>query len=440
MISAQFVAVAQDAFPSAVPPRLLFTIPAGETGRIYLKVVHADGATAYNLTGCQLLLTVENANPSRPPLISHQATVTDAVNGLAYFDVAVGDTANAELGQYQGDVWLTDANFTPNKRFQVVGAGLFLVQPALGVPDQPVTTGTAFPPIAIGPPGFAVFDPTVNYAVGQAVSYFVGGSWGIYQCSVATTAGDLPTDTTHWIQLSSGTGLPGVTTADNGKALMVRAGAWTPSRILASDVVPPFAITSFNVPAGIEFGATLVNPSGTVGYNRTPVSAQVTDGTLTDTLSSPFTAWSLTHTYGPASAINQFVTFTASAVGDDGGTPSTSASTYIGLGRAYWGMVDDPGSGGYTSAFANALASNRLQTGRGASYAFGSGDGVKYPFLVIPVAWGDFAALVDQNQDSLSFTKVASAVNVVNGQSVNVPCNFYRIDAQPVSAITVAGS
>ena len=126
-----------------------FSVPAGETSSIPIVVVHADG-TPFDLTACQLLLTVKQGGVT---LVSHQATFDSIPEGKGHFPLEVGDTL-ALLGKYDLDIWLTDATDPERpKRFAVVKTSPFRVTAAQGQPNQDVTVPAAQAPLAKGDKG-----------------------------------------------------------------------------------------------------------------------------------------------------------------------------------------------------------------------------------------------------------------------------------------------
>lgn len=141
---ASITGYALDSFGADPRTPQALSIPCGETGTINIAVKHRD-ATALNLAGGQLLLTVR----AGAVLVSRQATITDAANGLASFPLVIADTS-AITGSYQWDVWYTDAS---GNRYQVCPVGSFVVTPADGAPAQPVTVPTSQTPLAQGPTG-----------------------------------------------------------------------------------------------------------------------------------------------------------------------------------------------------------------------------------------------------------------------------------------------
>lgn len=82
--------------------------------------------------------------------------------------------------------------------------------------------------------------------------------------------------------------------------------------LTADDIAPGFAINSFTCSTcgTYETGFTVASPTNfTAAYTSTPTSASISDGTNTDTLTTPFTSGSLAFSYTGAA------TFTLTAVG-----------------------------------------------------------------------------------------------------------------------------
>jgi hypothetical protein len=115
---------------------------------------------------------------------------------------------------------------------------------------------------------------------------------------------------------------------------------------------PTFSITSFTCStcATVEIGATVASPTNfTAAYSITPSSASISDGTNTDTLTTPFTSGSLAHSYTLTSA--GAVTFTLTAVG-----PTTqTASKAINWEPRVFGGVGTAGATGATASGTSAI-------------------------------------------------------------------------------------
>ncbi len=100
--------------------------------------------------------------PERPPIISHQATITDDAGGLCYVPVVSGDTVPSgtaiAAGYYDVDVWAEDVD---GNRLPLAFGQMF-ISPAVTLPgtlvtplpeQEPLAQGPAGPPGADGPAG-----------------------------------------------------------------------------------------------------------------------------------------------------------------------------------------------------------------------------------------------------------------------------------------------
>jgi len=127
-----------------------------------------------------------------------------------------------------------------------------------------------------------------------------------------------------------------------GQAVTVNAGG----QITA--VGNPFSATFGCTQCGtyeIGYGG-ITAASGTISYANpsVPTSASVSDGTNTDTLTTPFTSWTLSHTY------TTNTTFTLTAVGNAQGITPTQSIVFAP--RSYGGT----GTGGATGATASGTS------------------------------------------------------------------------------------
>jgi hypothetical protein len=119
----------------------------------------------------------------------------------------------------------------------------------------------------------------------------------------------------------------------------------------------PFAITSFSGCSNVELGTSVVNPSFTAGYTTMPASANITntEGIGSPlTLTSPFTAGTVTGTFVHASTAT--TTFTLSATQ---GTTQTTSCLEQWLPAIFAGI----GSGGATNSVTASGTTAILSTG-----------------------------------------------------------------------------
>ena len=141
-----------------------------------------------------------------------------------------------------------------------------------------------------------------------------------------------------------------VPVSDNGTSFVCQ-------QLTLDQIAPAFAITGFTCStcSGYEVGQTVASPTTfTAGYTSTPASASISDGTHTDTLSSPFTSGLLAYSYELNSP--GAVTYTLTAVGATTKTATQSSSwnwrTFYGVGTC--GATSATASG--TSAVLNGSA------------------------------------------------------------------------------------
>ncbi len=216
--------VAFDDVNPVARPRHALSIAEGETGEIPFTQYHANGSSLYDLTNCIVLWTVWSKSKEEP-LISRQLDVSSL--GVGAFLIEVGDTLGYR-GTYKHDVWLTDKNFDPYKRFQVCGVATLIIGEGLGKPDQEVTVPPQQLPLGQGPAGTGIYDNDASYVVGSIVAYTVLGITTFYVC-IANTTGNLPTDATFWTALQVGISTVSVTsplTGDGSSGSPISAAAF----------------------------------------------------------------------------------------------------------------------------------------------------------------------------------------------------------------------
>lgn len=179
--------------PRSIQP---LSTPAGETGQFNIAVIHCNG-TIFDLTGCQLTLTVEHKDTATV-FISRQATLLNAVAGTAYFPFVVADTVGTN-GVYDYDVWLTDAS---GNRYQVIPVSPFNVLRARGLPNQPVTVPATQAPLALGPNlgSVATFGDLPPPASKAWLSFVVQSDGAIYY-----------SNGTAWLSIAGSASVTGIT-------------------------------------------------------------------------------------------------------------------------------------------------------------------------------------------------------------------------------------
>lgn len=204
-------------------------------------------------------------------------------------------------------------------------------------------------------------------------------------------------------------------------------------QLTQDDILPAFAINSFtcNICGVVEAGSTTSSPaSGAASYSSLPASASVSDGTNTDTLSTPFTAWSLAHTYCTVGQGVGSTTFTLTAVA----ATTKTATQVVNCEPRYFGGV---GSAGATSSvtasgttavlstsdvLASAGISNN-QVGSVIGCYTGSGGGTQYIYLLLI---GGSHTFIDNNTGFAMTFNTPTAVSFVNQFGVTVSTFLYQ--------------
>jgi hypothetical protein len=152
----------------------LISFAVGETVNINLTVLDPNTGLAKDLTAQAVIMTINCYNTSGIAIpISRQATITNAVAGLATIPIASGDTyisasSICRTGQTAADLWVQDVS--GNR--QDLGYGTVNITPAVGYPNAPITPLPSQLPLAQGSlnPTQAtqlanVVSPTPNLAV-----------------------------------------------------------------------------------------------------------------------------------------------------------------------------------------------------------------------------------------------------------------------------------
>lgn len=163
--------------------------------------------------------------------------------------------------------------------------------PILGQSINP-TTNITWPRITVtsGVPTQAC--TTANYGQPYQITGVTPNQWG--SCG-----------TDGWALRGTSSGVTASYNPVSGNLIAFLNGA-------ATSIGPPFSASFGCSQCGTwEIGYSISSASGTISYANPslPTSASVSDGTNTDTLSTPFTSWVLTHTY------NTNTTFTLTALG-----------------------------------------------------------------------------------------------------------------------------
>lgn len=194
----------------------------------------------------------------------------------------------------------------------------------------------------------------------------------------------------------------------------------------------PFTINTFtcNVCGTVEIGFTTASPaSGSLSYSNptTPTSASVFDGANTATLSTPFTSWSLAHTYA-SSTIGASTTFTATALGNAQTKTATQSVTWQ---PRYFGGVGAPGATSSVTASGTTavLSTTDVLTSAGlADSQVGSVIGTYSPSgqSIYLLLRGGSHTFTDNNTGFAMAFNSPTAVTFVNQYGVSVSMFLYQ--------------
>lgn len=242
----------------------------------------------------------------------------------------------------------------------------------------------------------------------------------------------LQANLTTWLTWSGGGGGGGLPPLSGIDGSVVREGepgaTVTFQRLTFDDIDPAFSVTAF---AGVftqtkELGDNITDPAFTASYSAALSALTINDGAGALPITLPGALNAFAYDGGasglPArgytrSAINAVVTWTLSAT-KQGGPTRTATVAAAWRPRVYYSIVVEPGS--LNQAFITALASQRLQSALGNTYAFGAGASNKRIYIAWPNAFGSPASIKDQNGFTFPMSRVATAVAVTNGFSVLV--------------------
>ncbi len=217
---------------------------------------------------------------------------------------------------------------------------------------------------------------------------------------------------------------PGLAPAMAGAAshVLVDDGNTEPTwRQLTMDDIAPAFNASLSGGGTLEVGNSVVNPAFTASYTGGPATAATitdNDGNPPLTLSSPFTAGTMPHTYSKT-ANNASVTFTLSA--SKGAINDTAQASYAWRPRVYYG-VSSNGSGN-SEAFIEALASSALASSRATSLSVNAGSG-EYIYYAYPASYG--AATFTVGGFEGGFDLISATISVTNAHGVTQDYRLYR--------------
>lgn len=185
----------------------------------------------------------------------------------------------------------------------------------------------------------------------------------------------------------------------------------------------------------VEIGATVTNPAFTASYTGGPAtSASITDSESNPalTLSSPYTAGTMPHSYNK-STNNASVSFTLSA--HKGSIVDTSQVSYAWRPRAYWGVSSN--ASGSNEAFIEALSSSALAASRATTLSLTAGTG-EYIYYAYPASYG--AATFTVGGFEGGFDLVSALIVVTNTNGVTQNYRLYRSTNPSLGATTVVVS
>jgi hypothetical protein len=281
--------------------------------------------------------------------------------------------------------------------------------PLLGQSINP-TTNITWPRITVtsGVPAQAC--TTANYGQPYQVTGVTPNQWG--SCG-----------TDGWALRGTSSGVTASYNPASGNLIAFVSGS-------AVSIGPPFSATFGCSQCGVwEIGYSISSASGTISYVNpsVPTSASVSDGTNTDTLTTPFTSWSLAHTY------NTNTTFTLTALGNGQTITQTqnfvlTNCTFSGVGiggTATGATASGAGTGDQcvfeTSTLSGAtatLSSNPL----GNTYtnqSFSLNPSGQYMYLLLTGGCGH-TLTVNSFTTAFNTTAISSYTNILGGTQANM--------------------
>lgn len=320
------------------PPSVAFS-GGGGTGAVATVTVVPDGISCVDNAGttstdCTMTfgggggssspITLNDVTTTRTFGAVYQNTTTTAmyVSGFGTISGGAGDSSGiCSVGASSASlaVWATSFSFTiPGE-----AAGFACFVPA-GYFYQVIMAGH------------------INSAPGKWIEYLGfgasgGGGGGSSYFLGAPTVTVTGTSANHYVPVAT----------DSLNAVM--------RQLTEDDILPAFAISTFtcSICGNVEAGVTTASPaSGTASYTSVPVSAATSDGTNNDPMTTPFTSWSLAHTYCNVSDGISSKTFTLTAVG---ATTKTASQTINCTSRSFGGTGTGASATGATASGNNAV-------------------------------------------------------------------------------------
>jgi hypothetical protein len=207
-------------------------------------------------------------------------------------------------------------------------------------------------------------------------------------------------------------------------------------RLFESDVDPTFAISSFaTAPTTVEVGSSVVTPSFTAAYVRTPDTATLDDseGTPQKNVVATPAAFTSNGTF-VKTALNATVTFTLGASETASGGSDTANTTITWSPRTYWGVGVD---GLSTEADIEALANSALDNNRNRTFTVTPGVG-EHIYYAYPASYG--AATFTVGGFVGGFVLVSAAISVTNVYGVVENYRLYKSVNPNLGSTTVTVS
>lgn len=266
---------------------------------------------------------------------------------------------------------------------------------------------------------------------GQTIDIFAGGGGG-----GGGTATALQTATTV-------VGVSASPAPTNRMVLIASSGtaaAW--GRLTQDMILPAFAISSFAGPSSpVEVGAQISNPAFTATYDRPAAAVTLDDGSGPISLTvPPYTSFQYGTPPLPAQNYQRNTvngTFVWTLAGNETGSPTASRTlTVQWQARAYFGISTVPGA--YNSAFITGLSNSGLQQNLVRQISYLAPGGTEKLYYVFPTSFGAPVSFRDDATGfAVPFTKVASAVNVTNANSVVIAYDVWESDNFLTAAVVV---
>jgi hypothetical protein len=275
-----------------------------------------------------------------------------------------------------------------------------------------------------GKPGIGAgqfFTPTVNYKLQQLANK------GPYWAEALRRDCQILDSKVKELEDASGVIAP---VGHDGYALIEVSGVVALRPIKQSYIVQPFSVQSLSSPSGQEVGQTLVSPSFTASYNRTPTAASIQDNQgnpALDVIATP-TAFSYLHSY-TKTANNVSVQWTLSAL--EGLDPSSAQASTSWRPRIFYGVGI---AGLSTEADIEALAVSQLASGRQITFTVAPGPS-QYIYYAYPTSYGAGTFFVGGFEGG--FGLVSDTISVTNAFGVTQNYSLYKSTNANLGSTTV---